>query len=154
MKYKHLLFPIFSLMVLVLGCFFASPLPSPGQQQPKTGDVQPQTVYLPNFVRPNEGLSTPGPQPTPTPTISVSLLSDPTNPNVQYSIKADDGSTDGTHVLPKTILTDMTPQTVGGEVVIYGHNTDGKWVAFVSRCRNPNHDSNPKNYDVDWFPSP
>lgn len=106
------------------------------------------TVDLPNFVRPNESAI------KQTPTITVSLLSDKTNANVQYSITAGDGSTDGNHFLPKTILTDMTPVTVGGEVAIYGHNTDNppKWVAFVSRCRNPNNDPDPKNYDVDWFP--
>jgi hypothetical protein len=157
MKYTHLAFPIIPVGVLVLGCFFTSPLRSPGQEQPKThvGPYQ-TTVQLPNFVRPNEPLevqSTPATSIThQTPTITVTLLTDTSNKDVQYSITADDNSTDTTTHYLKTSLTDIAVCTVGGEVIIYGHDTtkDHKWVAFVSRCRPaPRND---KDYDVDWFP--
>ena len=103
---------------------------------------------LPNFVRPNESaINESAIQQTPT------ITADTTQPTIPYYITADDTTQGGTHSF-KTILSGANVVNVGGEVVIYGKNTDGKWAAFVSRCRNPNPNKDPKDWDVDWFPAP
>src|SRR5260221_3614617 len=106
----------------VWGCS-ANPSPSPGQHK---NDRQQQTIYLPNFVRPNHPTSPVAPprKTSQVPQLTFWLHSnDGTTAHMQYYITDDTGYTGSTHELSTTTF-DFHKQLeacpVGNEMQITG----------------------------------
>jgi hypothetical protein len=148
MKYNHLPLLAVFLSASLLGCH-SNNTPPPAPLHGTTKEGTPQTVYLPNFVRPNEVINVPPPpKPTPTPFITASL----SNGQVQYTI-TDDKGTSHPHLLPrkyrKWSFSYLKAVPYKAEAQVTG-STNGK--TLYTHTVNPN--DTPGYYDVHWSTKP
>ena len=154
MKYNHLLLPVAFLTVSIWGCHSNNtPTPATTALAGRTKEGTCPTVYLPQFVRPNEIIIV-QPVPTPTPFITMCLLS---NGHMRYAITDDKGrrwpSSSGFFKLPAAYRgwtfdpSNFNPTSYKTEAQVTGSTG-----TLYTKCRKPykGDENDPKNYKVGW----
>ena len=149
MKYNHLLLPLVFLTVSIWGCHSNNTPPlAPAVGLGKEGKTP--TVYLPNFVRPNEAIIV-HPTPTPTPYITAWV----SNGHLRYTITDDLGNRHGPKSLPARYKrwtfdpNKFNASSYKSEAQVTGSTSNQ---TLYTNTVNPN--KTPGYYNVNWSTNP